>query len=153
MVGSERNVIVKGVCMAEEETEIDKGALKYHNGHINIHGYRGLVMPDGTWAMNEDPSAIVEPQDTNPVMPAIREMIQQRERTGKAKNIGYLVVPPRTAVRLFLEGVITRKHVQDACYIDNMLIFPEIEIDTRRTSYVFRIFVDEHVREIHTDID
>lgn len=105
-------------------------------GTVNFFGAKGTHFGDG-WAINAfGDELMVEVVKTNETHQAIMQCIKDDTDAGKRDKIAYVIVGVRAAVALYLNGIITAKHLRKASegeeYIDiPNVIFEDLSLTVR----------------------
>lgn len=114
--------------MASGKMKIDFMSLEGKT--LNIFGQRGVVFENGKWGINALGDMTLFECSPAPASPEIEQLLDEDIKDGKGDMINHVLVDPRTALRLYLEGKINRSHVVNATSDRGCVTFLEIEFST-----------------------
>ncbi len=131
-------------------SDIHVGALSLRGDALQIFDEQGWTR-GGKWHFILPPFRILVHEDPHHVSPLIEKILNEDIADDNDKRIAYIRVNPRTALRLFLEGKLTRKHIETAHTTDGLvIIFQEVEFQTLEGLKKFIIVVTQTKTAIST---
>jgi hypothetical protein len=79
--------------------------------------------------------------DPDPASPDIEEVINRDIQSGNADRIASIQLTPRTAIRLYLEGKITREKIEKATTNSESITFQDIKFATEKGEVILPVVV------------
>lgn len=121
-------------------SKLQKGSnLTLDGNMLDIFGAKGYS-EGSKWVANVFCGAFVE-VDPEPASPDIESVINTDIANGKGDKIHRLLVNPNTALRLFLEGKITRADIDKAEFDQESITIPGIKFATSGGEKVLPVMV------------
>ncbi|MEK7624058.1 MAG: hypothetical protein AAB408_05380 [Patescibacteria group bacterium] len=131
-------------------SDIDKVVLELDGKAITVFGQKGFVSDGGnSWIMSVvSLGGMFVQAEPAPASPGIVCVIDLDVFAGNGNKIHHIVVNPNIAIRLFLEGKITPRDVQEAEVMkdkrnNKWIRFHNIEFITREGSKSFEVTVQD----------
>lgn len=97
---------------------------------IEFFGTKGFKQSETSWVMNLLFGAFVE-VDPDSIMDTVRDCIAGDIKNGNEDKIATLLLGPNQAVVFFLEGQLTREHIENAVDGDGFVDIPNVEVEGR----------------------
>lgn len=110
---------------------------------IDFFGAKGMRMAGDRWAINISGSLMAE-VDPFSMMEDIRGRIKQDVAAGNEDKVAQIQLGPRQAVVFFLEGKITRDHLDAVVEGPDFIDIPNVEVDGK--TYIVRVLEDPEQR-------
>ena len=134
--------------MATNQGGIIKGDnFEVSNGSANFFGAIGQIISEKSWAINGFGGDLLVEVSPDSMMGTIRECIETDVQNGNVDKLAQLVLMPRQAVVLYLEGVLTKGHFKNATETDQEILIPDVQID----EYLLTVrIVEESDYEVYT---
>jgi hypothetical protein len=121
-------------------SKLQKGPnLSLDGNMLDIFGNKGFIEGD-KWVINLFFGAFAE-VDPSSASPEIESVINVDIADGKGDKIHHLLVNPNTALRLFLEGKITRANIEKAEFDKESVTIPGIKFTTSNGEKVLPLMV------------
>lgn len=109
-------------------SNVGNGTFAFDGTVLHLFGQRACVA-NGKWHFVNEMHILIE-EEPNPVSPRIEEVLNQDIADCKWDRVAYLLVNPVVALKLFLEGKIMRRHIENAEASELAVIFQEVSFDT-----------------------
>ena len=125
--------------------------LELDGGVLNIFGNKGFI--DGkSWCMNLFAGCFIQVSPA-PASSEIESVINMDIDNGCLENIHHVQVLPNSALRLYLEGRLTRKDIEKAEVTDDSVTFKSVKFHTTEGEKIYDVVVVAESEHVHATID
>ncbi len=124
------------------KSTIVKGKNLIFNGSkITLFGTSGANLQSGNWAVESGFGSLMIEVKPSPVSPKIQELVNEDMKAKRGDQIACIQVSPNIGVCLFLEGTVTRQHLESASEENGTIVFTDVPLNTMEGQKNFRVVV------------
>lgn len=118
---------------------------------IEFFDAKGSQMSSTSWCINAFGGGLMAEVDPSSMLDDVRDCIKQDVAAGNGDKVAQIQFGPRQAVVFFLEGKITREHLDAAVEGPDFIDIPNVNVDGK--VYVVRVLREPELRVATADAE